>query len=194
MRNVANIKAGQKVLINGASGSIGIYAIQLAKHFGAHVTGVCSTANLNMVTTLGADRIIDYTSEDFTTGSERYDIIFDTVSKSTFSKSKKVLSKKGVYLATDLSFGILFQMLWTSIMRGKRAKFSATGLRTAPERIKDLALIKSLIEAGKVRTIIDRSYPMDQIGAAYDYVEKGHKKGNVVVSVAYPKAKMSAAA
>ena len=183
LRDTANIQSGQKVLIYGASGSIGTSAVQLARHFGAKVTGVCSTANLELVKSLGADTVIDYTKEDFSKSGETYDIIFDTVGKSSFSRCRGSLKQRGVYLSTVLAPAIVFQMLWTSMVGGKKAMFSATGLRPASEKIDDLIFLKELIEAGKMKAVIDRRYPLEQIAEAHSYVEKGHKKGNVVITV-----------
>jgi NADPH:quinone reductase-like Zn-dependent oxidoreductase len=178
----ANIQSGQKVLINGASGSVGTFAIQLARYFDAEVTGVCSTTNIEMVKSLGADKVIDYTQEDFTQSDETYDIIFDAVSKSSFSRCKGSLTKKGVYLSTVPGLPILLQMLWTSKMASKKAKFSATGLRPVKKRLIFLKELIELIEAGKLMSIIDRRYSLEQIAEAHRYVEKGHKKGNVVIT------------
>jgi NADPH:quinone reductase-like Zn-dependent oxidoreductase len=182
LKDKANIQNGQKVLINGASGAVGTAAVQLAKHFGAVVTGVCSSANLELVKSLGADRVIDYTKEDFTKSSETYDIIFDVASKSSFSRCKSSLTHEGIYLSTVLRVSILLQMLWTSKIGSKKAKFSATGLRSVPERLIFLKELVELIEAGKIQTVIDRRYPLEQIVEAHKYVEKGHKKGNVVIT------------
>jgi NADPH:quinone reductase-like Zn-dependent oxidoreductase len=152
-----SIQRGQKILIYGASGSVGTYAIQLTKHFGADVTGVCSTANLGMVKSLGADQVIDYTKEDFLSGEERYDIIFDTVAKLPKSKASKALSPNGTFVTM--------------------AKLDSK------ESIENLVFIKERIEAGEIKAVIDRCYPLEQMVEAHRYVDAGHKKGNVVITV-----------
>jgi len=175
-----NIQSGQKVLIYGASGNVGTFAVQLARYFGAEVTGVCSTTNLEMVKSLGADKVIDYTKEDFTKSGQTYDIIFDAVGKSSFSRCKSSLKKKGFYLSTVPGLAIILQMLWTSMVGSKKAMFAATSFNY---NTKDLVFIKELIETGKLKSVIDRRYPLKQIVEAHRYVEKGHKKGNVVITV-----------
>ncbi len=178
LRDKGNIRPGQKVLINGASGSVGTFAIQIAKSFGAKVTAVCSTSNLNMVRSLGADKVIDYTKEDFTKSSQTYDIIFDAVAKNSFLNCKSSLNHKGIYITTDILRWNFLLMLWTSIIGSKKAKTMLTNMNA-----KDLTLINDLIEAGKIKSVIDKCYPLSQIAEAHRYVEKGHKKGNVVVTV-----------
>ena len=174
-----SIKSGQKVLINGASGGLGTFAVQLAKSFDAEVTAVCSTGNLDMVKSLGADKVIDYTKKDFTESNNTYDLIFDAVGKSSFSKCRKLLNQKGFYITTLLTFKILLDMLWTSVIGGKKAKF-ATPMVTP----KDLDFINNLIKAGKIKPILDRSYPLSQLAEAHRYVELGHVKGRVVINIA----------
>jgi 2-desacetyl-2-hydroxyethyl bacteriochlorophyllide A dehydrogenase len=180
LRDTAHIQQGQKVLINGASGAVGTYAVQLAKYFGAEVTGVCSTTNIELVQSLGADKVIDYTKEDFTKSGHSYDIIFDAVGKSSFSQCKDSLKQRGMYLSTELKPAILLQMLWTSKIGTKKAKFVATGFKQSKE---SLNFLKELIEAEKLKAVIDRRYPLEQIAEAYRYVELGHKKGNVVITL-----------
>jgi NADPH:quinone reductase-like Zn-dependent oxidoreductase len=183
LRDKGNIQNGQSVLIYGASGSVGAAAVQLARYYGAEVTGVCSTANLGWVNSLGADQVIDYTQEDFTKNGKSYDVIFDTVGKCSFSKCRGSLTGGGVYLTTVPTPLILLRMLFTAKRRGKKVKVAAAGLRSASEKIKDLAFLTALIEAGKFKAVIDRRYPLEQMAEAHRYVQTGHKKGNVVITV-----------
>ena len=180
---ITNIQSRQKVLINGAAGSIGTFAVQLARYFGAEVTGVCSTANMELVNSLGAEKVIDYTRDDFTKTGLTYDIILDAVAKSSFSRCKRSLKVGGIYLTTIPSLGIMLQMLWTSKFGLKKAIFAAAGFAPSSERAKNLIFLKELIEEGKIKPVIDRRYPLEQITEAHSYVEKGHKKGNVVITV-----------
>jgi len=173
-----NIQSGQKVLINGASGSIGTFAVQLAKYFGAEVTGVCSTTNLELVKSLGADKVIDYTKEDFTKSGQTYDIIFNTVGKSSFSRCKSSLKQKGLYLLAVFGLTQLVQMLRTSIIGSKKVICATTNQRT-----EDVIFLKELIEAGKIKSVMNRRYPLEQIAEAHRYVETGHKKGNVIITL-----------
>ncbi len=173
-----NIQRGQKVLINGASGSVGTYAVQLARYFGANVTGVCSTANIEMVKSLGANNVIDYTREDFTRSRVCYDMIFDSVGKTSFTRCRHVLNHDGVYITTAVSLSLLGQKLFTSIAGGRKL---ITGIaRQIPE---DLELLKELVVTGRIKPVIDRIFPMEQIADAHRFVEQGHKKGNVVIRV-----------
>jgi NADPH:quinone reductase-like Zn-dependent oxidoreductase len=175
-----SIQSGQKVLINGASGTVGIAAVQLAKYFGAEVTGVCSSRNVEMVKSLGADEVIDYTEEDFTQSGESYDIIFDVKGWKSFSRCKKLLKKGGIYLTTNPGLKVFLQILWTSLMGSKKVKWVASGLIAKAE---DLIFIKELVEGGKIKSVIDRCYPLGQMAEAHRYVETGHKKGDVVITL-----------
>jgi 2-desacetyl-2-hydroxyethyl bacteriochlorophyllide A dehydrogenase len=171
-----NIQSGQKVLIVGASGSLGTFAVQLARYFGAEVTGVCSTSNIEMVKSLGADKVIDYTKEDFTKSGQTYDVIFDTVMKTSFSRCKSSLKQRGVYLTSDYP---LLQALWTSMVGSKKIIFGIAS------QIEDLIFLKEIIEAGKLKSVVGRRYPLEQTAEAHRYVDKGHKKGNVVITVGH---------
>jgi NADPH:quinone reductase-like Zn-dependent oxidoreductase len=180
LRDVAKLQRGQKILINGASGAVGAYAVQLAKYFGAEVTGVCSAANVALVQSLGADQVIDYTKEDFTNNGQAYDVIFDAVGKSSFSRCKGALTQTGMYLSTAPTLGIVLQMVRTSMFGSKKAKFATAGLMQNKD---NLTFLKDLIEAGKIISVIDRCYPLEQTAEAHRYVEQGHKKGNVVITL-----------
>lgn len=185
LRDTGKIKKGQKVLINGASGSVGSAAVQVARYFGADVTGVCSGVNVPLVRSLGAHQVIDYTEEDFTMGNERYDLIFDAVGKINYSRAKRVLKRNGTFLEAGIELGILFQVVWSSLFTGKKARVAATGLRPPGERANDLKLLKRLLEEGMIKPVIDRTYPLEQIAQAHAYVDKGHKVGNVVITLSF---------
>ncbi|WP_078433872.1 NAD(P)-dependent alcohol dehydrogenase [Metabacillus halosaccharovorans] len=174
----ANIQNGQKVLVYGASGSVGSYAVQIAKYFGANVTGVCSTTNLELVKSLGADKVIDYTAEDFSRSDETYDVVFEAVNKSSFSACMKVLKKDGTYINITEPLPSV-NMLWTNLKSRKKLLFS----RNAPETSEAMDFLKELVEMGKLKVVIDRHYEFDEIVEAHRYVEKGHKRGNVVIKV-----------
>ena len=173
-----NIQPGQKVLINGASGGIGSAAVQLAKYYGAEVTGVCGTPRMEYVKTLGADKVIDYTKEDFTKNGQTYDIIFDILGKSSFSRCKNSLSQNGIYLLASFKLKQLFQMFWTSIVGSKRVICAISD-----EGSEYLIQIKDLVESGKIKTIIDKRFPLERTAEAHSYLEKGSATGKVVISV-----------
>lgn len=174
----ANIQTGQKVLINGAAGSIGTFAVQIAKTFGAEVTAVDSTKKLDMLRSIGADHVIDYTQEDFTQNGETYDVIIDVVGKSPYSRSVRSLGQNGRYILGNPRFSGMFKGLWTSMTSSKKVIAALAGYRT-----EDLVYLKKLIEAGKIKTVIDRRYSLEQIAEAHRYVETGQKTGNVVITV-----------
>jgi NADPH:quinone reductase-like Zn-dependent oxidoreductase len=181
LREKGNIQRGQKVLINGASGGVGSAAVQLAKHFGAEVTGVCSATNIEFVKSLGADKVIDYTKDDFTQSGETYNLILDTVvGKTSFSDCKKSLKPKGFYLAVAGGLKELVQMVWTSLIGGRKVVF---GGGMACEKKEYLIFINELVESGEIKPVIDKMYSLEQIVEAHRYVEKGHKKGNVVITI-----------
>jgi NADPH:quinone reductase-like Zn-dependent oxidoreductase len=174
----ASIQSGQKVLINGAGGSIGTIAVQLAKYFGAEVTAVDSTRKLDMLRSIGADQVIDYTREDFTKGGRTYDVILDVVGKSSYSGSMRSLKEHGFYLIANPRVSKMVRGLWTSATSGKKVV-----TQTASRKTDDLVYLKDLIEAGKIKPVIDRSFPLEQAAEAHRYVEQGGKKGNVVITV-----------
>ena len=173
-----NIESGQKVLINGAGGTIGPFAVQLAKYFGAEVTAVDSIGKLEMLRSIGADHVIDYTQEDFTKSGEIYDFILDVISKSSFSGSKRSLKKNGRYLIANPRLSQMVRGRWTSKRSSRKVIFGATHPKT-----EDLLFLKDLIEAGKIRSVIDKRYPLEQTAEAHRYVETGHKKGNVIITI-----------
>ena len=174
----AKIQKSQKVLIYGASGSVGTTAIQLAKYYGADVTGVCSTSNIDLVRSLGADNVIDYTKEDFTKNGIKYDVIFDTVGKSSISKNLKSLNKTGTLLLGAAMLPGMIQSIWSSITSSKKV---VSGVIS--EKAADMEFLKELVESGNLKPVIDRTYSFEQIPEAHEYVEKGHKKGNVAIQV-----------
>jgi len=190
LRDGAKLKRGQKILIIGASGSIGTAAVQLAAAMGAKVTGVCSTPNLEMVRDLGATQVIDYTQTDFSTSGQTYDVVFDTVGKSSFGKSCTSLAKAGVFITTVPDPATLLSPLFRPFLRGKRAKMLATGLRKDVDKIEDMEALAALVVGGELIMVIDRSYPLEQIAAAHSYVEQGHKRGNLVINVSHRKSKI----
>ena len=169
-----NIQNGQKILIFGASGGVGTFAVQLAKYYGAEVVGVCSTLKIELVRSLGADKVVDYTKKDFTKSGEMYDIIFDTIGKSPFSASKRSLKKEGFYVFATFGLGRFFRVAFN--------KKAISGL--VEEKAEDLIFLRELIEAGKLRAVIDKRYPLEQIAEAHRYVESGQKKGQVVITLA----------
>ena len=173
-----NIQSGDKVLINGAGGSIGTFAVQLAKHFGAEVTGVDSTGKLDMLRSIGADHVIDYTREDFRKSGESYDVILDVVGVRSFSRSIRSLKKDGRYLLANPRLSSMLRGQFISRQSGKKVIFEM-----ADRKIENLTTLKELVEAGAIKTVIDRTYPLEQTAEAHRYVETGHKKGNVVITV-----------
>lgn len=181
LRDVAKLSKGQSILINGGSGAIGTYAIQLAKHYGAMVTAVCSGGNRQLVKDLGADYFIDYTKDDLSRITTKYDVFFDAVGKSSFKKTKSLLKEYGLYMTTVPSFSVMVQSVVTSRRKGKAATFAATGLRKGPDKKKDFDFLSGLFNEKKLVTYIDRVYDLEHIREAHSYVEQGHKKGNVLV-------------
>ncbi|MDH5654964.1 MAG: NAD(P)-dependent alcohol dehydrogenase [Spirochaetia bacterium] len=179
LRN-GKIQSGQKVLIFGASGGLGIAAVQLAKYFGAEVTGVCSGTKVDLVKSLGADRVIDYRTEDFTKNGQTYDIIFDTVGKSSVSGCKRSLKSNGYYLLATFGLPKLIQLLWLSKTSNKKIFMG-----TVKEKAEDLLFLKEIIEGGKLKPVIDRRYSLEQIAEAHRYAETGQKKGSVVITVGH---------
>jgi NADPH:quinone reductase-like Zn-dependent oxidoreductase len=172
-----DVQSGQKILINGAGGSIGTFAIQLAKYYGAEVTAVDSTAKLDMLRSIGADQVIDYTQEDFTKNGEIYDVIFDVIGKISFSRSTGSIKQNGTYLLAN-PMSQMVRGLWIRMTSSKEVI-----METASGTIADLIFLKELVEEGKLKTVIDRTYPLEQIVEAHRYVEKGGKLGNVVITV-----------
>ena len=183
LRDKANLQRGQSILINGASGAVGTTAVQLARHLGATVTGVCSGANTELVRTLGADNVIDYTQADFTRAGQTYDVIFDVAGKSSFSRCRQALNRPGTYRTTTPSPAILLQMPWTSRFSARKAMVAFTGLRAAGDKRKDLLYTKGLAEASALVPVIEACYPLRQIADAHRHVDEGRKKGNIIVTM-----------
>ncbi len=183
LKEAGKIKAGDNVLINGASGAVGSMAVMIAKHFDAKVTGVCSTKNVETVKQLGADKVIDYKKEDYSTSNDKYDIIFDSVGKSSYNKAKNVLSETGIFLTTVPTPGVMLQSLTKKKSNKKRAGFMAAGLRKPDVKIKDLLYLEDLIRTSELKPLQGRIYPLEQLGEAQEYVETGHKVGNVTIEV-----------
>jgi len=178
LRDKGKIRAGQKVLVNGASGGVGTFAVQIAKSYGTEVTGVCSTRNLEMVRSIGADHVVDYTKEDVTQSGQRYDLIFDAVGNLSISDSKRLLSPDGICsVAGFTSLSLLFRLM---LFGGKNIGL----METAKGNKKDLLFLKELLESGKIVPVIDRAYPLSEVPEAISYLEKGHARGKVVVTVA----------
>ena len=179
LRDMAKLQSGQKVLIIGASGGTGVFAVQLAKYYGAEATGVCSTGNLEMVRSIGADHAIDYTKEDFTQNGQTYDVILDMVPGNTsFARYKASLKPNGLYLAGAGGLEVFAQMAWTALTGGKKV---IAGV--APDRVEDLIFLKELLEAGKLKPVIDRRYTLEQTAEAHHYADTGRKKGSVIITV-----------
>jgi NADPH:quinone reductase-like Zn-dependent oxidoreductase len=185
MRDEGQVKPGDRVLINGAAGSVGAVAVQLARHFGAEVTAVCSARNADLVRSLGADHVIDRARQDFTTATDAYDVIFDAVGKSSFGRCRATLKPGGIYLTTVPSVPILWHML-TKRSPGKRGKLATTGLRSVSAKLADMEVLRGLVEAGAVRAATDRRFPLAEVAEAHRYVETERKAGDVVVEVVPP--------
>jgi len=183
LRDKAGLRAGQAVLVNGASGAVGSAAVQLARHYGATVTGVCSGPHVRLVRKLGAESVIDYTRADFTRAGRRYDVIFDVAGTSSFGRCRPVLNRDGVYLTTAPSPAIFAQMPWTARFGSRRAVVAFTGLRAAAEKQRDLLVIRDLAEASALTPVVGACYPLDRIAEAHRHVDAGHKKGSIVVTV-----------
>ncbi len=183
LRDHAKVEKGQRVLINGAAGGVGVYAVQLAKHYGATVTAVCGRDNVEFVKSLGADSVIDYTKEDFTQSENSYDVIFDAVGKSSFGKCKAALTSNGIYLTTVPTPGAMLAMMLTAKSKGQRAVFAATGLRKPVEKKKDLDFLRELIEQGQLKAVIGQSFDFEQMADAHRYVETRHKRGSAAVRI-----------
>jgi NADPH:quinone reductase-like Zn-dependent oxidoreductase len=182
LRDRARLAPGQSILINGAAGAVGSAAVQLAKHSGARVTAVCSAGNVDAVKALGADEVIDYAAQDFTAARDRYDVIFDAVGKSSFARSRRALTRDGLYLTTVPSPGILLRMLWTSVFGRRKAAILFTGLATPEEMAKNLVFLGKLAESGALVPFIGRTDRVEDAAASHRHVETGHKRGSAVIT------------
>lgn len=187
LRDAAGLKAGQSIVINGASGAVGTAAVQLAKHFGAVVTAVCSTANLELVKSLGADQVIDYTADDFTENGQEYDVVFDAVGKSSYTRSRKILKPGGIYLTTVPTVPILIWTLLTPLFGKTRAGIVFTGLRKPPAMARDVQFMGDLAASGHYVPVIDKTYGLNEAASAHAHVESGRKKGSVIISLELPR-------
>ncbi len=183
LRDEAALREGQEILVNGASGGVGKAAVQLATYFGARVTGVCSTSKIDLVLSLGADEVIDYTAQDFTRTSRTYDVVFDAAGKSSFSRCKRVLKPGGIYLTTVPSPGILFRTFGPWRSSGRRAAIAFTGLRPASDKAEDLRFLTELAEAGHLKPFIDAVHPLSRAVEAHHRVDTGDKKGTVLLTM-----------
>ncbi|WP_254525999.1 NAD(P)-dependent alcohol dehydrogenase [Natrinema caseinilyticum] len=183
LRDVADLQPGQSILVNGASGGIGTFAVQLATYVGAEVTGVCSTGNVDLVRSLGADAVIDYTTTDVAGTGEAYDVIFDAVGKGSFAQFENALNPGGLYMTTVPSVAILLDMARTRLFGDRRAVFAATGMKPIGVRKKYLGELRELLDSGEIRSVIGRRYPLAEIVEAHRYVDTGHKRGTAVVTI-----------
>jgi NADPH:quinone reductase-like Zn-dependent oxidoreductase len=183
LRDEAKLRPGMSLLINGAAGSIGTVAIQIARSMGAHITAVCSTRNAELVRSLGADVVIDRTKTDFTKDLAKYDVVFDAVGKSSYGACRKALKRGGIYLTTVPSFAILIHMMRRNRADGTRAKLATTGLRPAAKKAEDMLVLKKLVESGTLRGVIDKVFPLELIADAHRYVELGTKAGDVIITI-----------
>lgn len=181
LHEIAKVSPGQKVLINGASGALGVSAIQLAKYFGAEVTAVCSQKNSGLVKSLGADHVIDYQLNDFTIADKQYDFIYDTIGKSSFKACQSVLTPTGTYLSPVLGFGLLLDMLKSSFGKGQKARFEATGANKSEVLRPMLHDVLEIFREGRLKTVIDRQFPLEKLADAHRYIDTGRKKGNVII-------------
>jgi NADPH:quinone reductase-like Zn-dependent oxidoreductase len=184
LKHKAGIQEGQQVVIYDASGSVGTASVQVARTFGATVTGICSSANINLVKSLGADFAIDYRQDDFTENGSTYDIIFDTVGKLSFSRCKNSLTPTGIYLNSG-AIGTILPMMRTSLFGGRKEMLATTYTRSAEANLADLETLKKLFEKGSFRAVIDKRYPLDDLASAYWFVDTGHKKGNLVINISH---------